>query len=765
MKNIFKTFLALASAAALFISCAEEGGPLASSVSVDKAEVVFEGLAPSSQTVTVKADGDWFAFTSYEWITVEPATGSGDTQVTVSVAPNTDSWNELAGPRSGLVSFYYGTTGIAPLTVTQKGENGHDASRQYSLITKAEEMEAGSYLVVFNYSGADNALKAFNATSETYYSYLYGNEVTVEDNVISMPNASNAYVFETAEGGYKIKMGNGRYLFQAESYNNFYSTTDAGKADVWDVTFDEEGFATIKNITVANKWMQWTSYGNAGAYSSAQDGAVLPKLYKDAKPASDEILIVPESFSVIAEATTASIPVQSNKTWKVRCHDEWIKSFTTEGEGDGSIELTFDANSSVEEAKTATIQIIGETVNYNITFVQNKVATTIAEVVAMLTSTDKNNQSAYSVDLTGGDAVVSYVSGNNAFIEDKTGAILLYKSGHGLTAGKKVSGKISGAGYIYNGLPELTSFDGAELADGGTIPCTEMTLPDLIKNYKSNFSRRVLIKGVTVTDAINGSDRDGKIEAGGKNVAVRAQSSSLNMPTGVCDIICFPSIYKTTYQVSLFDNAHCTYSSINSTLSVSDLSVGVGDDASVTLTTNNKEGAVTYSVDNTSIATVSDAGKVTGLAEGEAVLTVKIAAAGIYSAVEAAAKITVTASTLEVITVTMSECFAGATTFVVGNTYKMGDLTCEYVKMGGSAASNYDAGDPGVRFYANDVLKFTSDKDILKMEFVAYGGKTGPITSDVGNVTGLVWTGTAKEITFTASAQCRFNAIKVTFAN
>ncbi|MGM9737744.1 MAG: Ig-like domain-containing protein, partial [Candidatus Cryptobacteroides sp.] len=465
----------------------------------------------------------------------------------------------------------------------------------------------------------------------------------VEDNVINMPNASNAYVFEAAEGGYKIKMGNGRYLFQAESYNNFNSTTDAGKADVWDVTFDEEGFATIKNITVANKWMQWTSYGNAGAYSSAQDGAVLPKLYKDAKPASDEILIVPETFSVIAEATTASIPVQSNKTWKVRCHDEWIKSFTTEGEGDGSIELTFDANSSVEEAKTATIQIIGETVNYNITFVQNKVATTIAEVVAMLTSTDKNNQSAYSVDLTGGDAVVSYVNGSNAFIEDKTGAILLYKSGHGLTAGKKVSGKISGTGYIYNGLPELTSFDGAELSDGGTIPCTEMTLPDLIKNYKSNFSRRVLIKGVTVTDAINGSDRDGKIEAGGKNVAVRAQSSSLNMPTGVCDIICFPSIFKTTYQVSLFDNAHCTYSSINSTLSVNDLSVNVGGDVDVTLSTNNTEGAVTYSVDNTSIAVVDNNGRVTGVAEGEAVLTVKIAAAGIYSAVEATAKITVVA--------------------------------------------------------------------------------------------------------------------------
>ena len=179
----------------------------------------------------------------------------------------------------------------------------------------------------------------------------------------------------------------------------------------------------------------------------------------------------------------------------------------------------------------------------------------------MLTSTDKNNQSAYSVDLTGGDAVVSYVNGGNAFIEDKTGAILLYKKGHGLTAGKKVSGKISGIGYIYNGLPEITSLDGAELSDGGTIPCLEITLPDLIKDYKSYLSRSVLIKGVTVTDAIDGKDRDGKIEAGGKNVAVRAQSSSLSMPAGVCDIICFPSIYNKTYQVSLFENEHCTYSS------------------------------------------------------------------------------------------------------------------------------------------------------------------------------------------------------------
>ena len=162
MKNIFKSFLTLASVAAAFASCTQEAKPLASSVSLDKTEVVFEGQNAPAQTVTVKADGDWFAVAP-EWITLEPAAGSGETEVKVSVADNTDEWKELAGPRSASVSFCYGTTGISVLSVQQKGENGLDASRQYSKITKADEFEAGSYLVVFNYDGKDNALKAFNA--------------------------------------------------------------------------------------------------------------------------------------------------------------------------------------------------------------------------------------------------------------------------------------------------------------------------------------------------------------------------------------------------------------------------------------------------------------------------------------------------------------------------------------------------------------------------------------------------------------------------
>lgn len=765
MKNIFKSFLTLASVAAVFASCVQEAKPLASSVSLDKKEVVFEGQNAPAQTVKVTADGDWFAVAP-EWVTLEPAVGSGETEVKVSVADNVNEWKELSGPRSASVSFCYGTSGLSVLSVQQKGENGLDASRQYSKITKADEFKAGSYLVVFNYKEKDNALKAFNATSETYYSYLYGDEVSVVDGIVNMPNANNAYTFETAEGGYKIKMPNGRYLFQDASHNNFYSSEDVAKGDVWTVSFDEKGLATIKNITNA-KWMQWTSYGSAGAYNSAQEGAVLPMLYKDSKPVSDEVLSVPEKVSVASNATTAKIAVTSNKTWKVRCHDEWIKEFTKSGEGNGEIVLTFTANESKTDARAASIQVIGETTNFVVEFIQNKVATSVAEISGQLISTDKNAQSPYAADLSEAGAVVSYVNGRSAYIEDKTGAILLYKNDHGLTAGQKVAGTVSGSGYIYSDLPEITSLEGAVISEGGQIPYTEVTIANLLKDYNSYLSRRVLIKGVKVTDAIDGNDRDGKIEFGDNSIAVRAQLKTLNMPLGTCDIFCFPALYNKKKQLAFWEDAHCTYTEIAGTVSVSAVSLKVGEAAEVSYTTNNTEGAVTYSIDKADIATVAADGTITAVAEGEATLTVRVAAAGIYTAAEATAKVIVSEDELVVESIKMADCFSGATTFEVGSTYKMGILTCSYDTKGGNSASNFNANDLGVRFYANDVMTFSAEKNILKLEFVLYGGKKGPFTANSGSVesteTSVVWSGSAKSVSLTATAQMRFNEIKVTY--
>ncbi len=117
--------------------------------------------------------------------------------------------------------------------------------------------------------------------------------------------------------------------------------------------------------------------------------------------------------------------------------------------------------------------------------------------------------------------------------------------------------------------------------------------------------------------------------------------------------------------------------------------------------------------------------------------------------------------------IVMANCFSDATTFEVGKTYKMGSITCSYDKQNGTTASNFNAKDPGVRFYAHDVLTFSAEKEIVKLEFVLYGGKKGPVTVNTGEVengeTSIVWTGSAKSISFDATAQVRFNEIKVSY--
>lgn len=61
--------------------------------------------------------------------------------------------------------------------------------------------------------------------------------------------------------------------------------------------------------------------------------------------------------------------------------------------------------------------------------------------------------------LTVNGAKVTFVNGVNTYIEDETGALLLYNAGLNLTAGKALTGYINGAYTEYKGLAELTAID------------------------------------------------------------------------------------------------------------------------------------------------------------------------------------------------------------------------------------------------------------------------------------------------------------------
>ena len=460
MKNIFKSLLMVLSGAMLFASCQEEAAPLASAISVDKQELTFAGASAEAQKVKVKAEGEWFVLSSEEWVTVKPAYGNGDTDVTITVADNVDSYNELAGPRSTVVNFCYGTTGVTPVTVKQLGENGLDASRTYKKVTSAEQVVAGGYLVVFEYEKDGEAKKValdpLSAATEDTYKYAYASDVVIEDDVITMPNGNNSWIFETAEGGFYIQTA-GKYLFQ--DGNGFKATTDKAKAHVWTVVIGEDGFATITNITFGNRWIQFSiGYGSAGAYDSAQSTAAMPVLYVDSAPPTDEVLDV-KNTTVPAFATEVKIKVTANKAWTVRNHDSWIKSFTKSGENNGEIVVTFDAYTSTTEERTAQFQVIGQGTNIWVTLTQSKVAPnmTVAEFLA-----EDVVKGDYAI-LTGSIENIKNSTYGNFDLQDATGTVYIYGlydvngakvfTDLGLKEGDVVT--LYGVKDVYNDVPQL----------------------------------------------------------------------------------------------------------------------------------------------------------------------------------------------------------------------------------------------------------------------------------------------------------------------
>lgn len=263
---------------------------------------------------------------------------------------------------------------------------------------------------------------------------------------------------------------------------------------------------------------------------------MLPVLYKDSAKPSDEVLSVAATTYVTAATTTVSLAVKSNKTWKVRCHDEWVSSFTKEGSGDGVIELTFDANTGAN--RTASIQIIGETTNVTVSLVQSAPLTTIEALNAW----SKLGAAKYEITLN--ESYVSFVSGNNVFLEDATGAILLYQKSHGLTAGMKINGKVSGSVTLYNGLPELTSIDvtAATVDQTETYPCTTITIEDLNKNFDKYVSCRVKLVDVTVDKGVAARKDSGTLSQNGQTITVYAQAAAVLTEGAKGTVIVYPTV-------------------------------------------------------------------------------------------------------------------------------------------------------------------------------------------------------------------------------
>lgn len=184
---------------------------------------------------------------------------------------------------------------------------------------------------------------------------------------------------------------------------------------------------------------------------------------------------------------------------------------------------------------------------------------TIAELAAMFTSTSDQT---FNADFAK-PAVVTYVNGSNIFFKDETGGILYYKpsaDANTYAAGTTISGLFSGKGKLYSALPELTLISGGTLGTAAVPEIQTVTLAELNANYNKYLSIPVKIEGITILGSAAGTGKvNVNISQGTVQMIIRTQVNSIKLTQNdVGDAIVIPTLYNTTKQLGLWEQAHFT---------------------------------------------------------------------------------------------------------------------------------------------------------------------------------------------------------------
>ncbi|MBO6024293.1 MAG: chitobiase/beta-hexosaminidase C-terminal domain-containing protein [Bacteroidales bacterium] len=175
----------------------------------------------------------------------------------------------------------------------------------------------------------------------------------------------------------------------------------------------------------------------------------------------------------------------------------------------------------------------------------------LANIAALTANTTADD---YLVTLS--DAVVTYVNGNYAYIQDASGAVLYYKSNHGLTAGKTFNGTATVSYQLRYGNPQITNLSGITPTDGTAPSPTSVAQSAWNYTFTNVIGQYFQITGATITQ--NDNNNKYYVSLGGQDIQlykVGTAISSLDL-TKTYTITGFPTIYvngdNTTYELTIF---------------------------------------------------------------------------------------------------------------------------------------------------------------------------------------------------------------------
>lgn len=325
---------------------------------------------------------------------------------------------------------------------------------------------------------------------------------------------------------------------------------------------------------------------------------------------------------------TASTATEGGKIVYTTDPEATLDANSTEFPSEG---LTIDATTTIRAITVDPSGTLENSSEASATYTKINALNGLAELRAKIREdnvTSQKDAKEYIVSLN--NAVVTKVSGNNAFIEENETGIQYFKYNNDLKEGQVINGTATVKGFMYNNWAELISIEGdIIITDGGAVAPTEVTLEELTNNYDKYESRLVKVTAAEVTSAF--SNRNGEISQNGTTLAVRAADESISMTLGeTIDIIGVLGIYFDTKQLNVFSQDDITKDENAKTFSwtatSAEIDINNGDISALPTLTNTYEGAVNYDSSNKSVATIGETdGQITIVGAGTTTITATLA--------------------------------------------------------------------------------------------------------------------------------------------
>lgn len=471
---------------------------------------------------------------------------------------------------------------------------------------------------------------------------------------------ANTFIFDGSGKSWTIKIDGTDY------YLSLKTERDNGKVQVVKsaVTFTLSNQNGLIRITKGSYSIQKNNNTtNFGSYANSQKDVWLEPVETSSNKTKTTLTFPQESFSFATTDDLTSFTGQKATLTAEGAADMTGKTITYSKTGN-DIFTSFDETTGAlvlnGKAGTATVRAnfagddtyASSTASYTVTV--DQVFADLASLKAAIPSKANSVSTAVPFRLKLTDALVTYVNGKKAYVQDATTGVLLFEnvsSGNAfeLVAGQKFTGFVDVKACWFNGMAEVTAWTPAAdvvKEENVDIPVKTVTLAELNgADYSKYECIRVKVENATVSTAYS-TAKKATIKQGDETYLIHGEVSGLDInKDDVCDFIGYPIYWKTRssdeYQLSVWsqDDIIVKSSVVKTTISfdpaTTEYNVNNNNkDAftAPTATVKDAEGnivegaAITYTSSEPGVATVGETdGTVTFVGFGTTVITANYA--------------------------------------------------------------------------------------------------------------------------------------------